>query len=167
MIRILFVCYANICRSPMAEFVLKNLLMERKLTGVEVSSAAISKVRENEPVFEKVREQLLINGLGNNPKLSYEENQFLLQNLEEKRSRKFTRKDYRENDLILIMEQSNRKPLHFEIGDDVHGKIHRLLEYSDDVRDIEDPWKTGDFETAYRDIESGCLGVLSYLTKDV
>ena len=150
--RVLFVCLGNICRSPMAEFVLKDLLNKAGRSDVRVASAATSD--ENifrgvgAPVYPPARQELEKHGL------SYDE----------KRAVQLQRADYDRYDLFLCMDDGNVRAAKRILGGDPDGKVKKLLDYSDTPgENVADPWYTGDFSTAYRDILRGCEGLLNTL----
>lgn len=148
MVKILFVCLGNICRSPMAEFVFKDLLKERSLEGeFYVASAATSNEEIGNPVHRGTREKLAQKGIS----------------VSGKYARQMTRKDYGEYDYLIGMEERNLSAMRRISGGDPEGKIRRLLDYSDRPRDIADPWFTGDFDLTYDDVLEGCTCLLNTL----
>ncbi len=153
-IGILFVCWGNICRSPMAEFVMKDLVKRAgREDEFEIASAATSdeEIGWNgigNPVYPPARRILKAHGL----------------DCGDKRARQLTRADYVRYDLLLGMEEMNLTHMKRICGGDPDGKIRRLLDDSSRPRDIADPWYTGDFETAFRDISEGCAALLRALT---
>ena len=152
--RILFVCWGNICRSPMAEFIMKDMAQRAGRGGdFEIASAATSDEEINpdgtgNPVYPPAREILAAHGL----------------DCGDKRARQLTRDDYGKWDLLLGMENMNLQHMRRICGGDPEHKIRRLLDYADDPRDIADPWFSGDFESAWRDIAEGCAALLAALT---
>ena len=155
-IRILFVCWGNICRSPMAEFIMKDLVRRAgRAEEFEIASAAtsdeeIGRDGVGNPVYPPAREILSAHGL----------------DCGGKRARQMTRADYGRWDLLIGMEEMNLRYMKQICGGDPENKIRRLLDCSDRPRDIADPWFTGDFEKAWRDISEGCAALLSALTKE-
>lgn len=148
MVKILFVCYGNICRSPMAEFIMKDLVRQQGMADqFYIASAATSLEEIGNPVYPPARRKLAEHGLS----------------CAGKTARRMERHDYQEYDYLIGMEQFNLRHMMRILGDDPEKKVSRLLDFSDRPRDIDDPWYTGDFETAYRDILEGCKGFLSYL----
>lgn len=148
MIKVLFVCLGNICRSPMAEFVLKDLIKKRGLEGqFYVASAATSSEEEGNPVHRGTREKLAEKGIS----------------VAGKYARKMIKKDYGEYDYLIGMEERNLSAMRRIAGGDPEGKIRRLLDYSQRPRDIADPWYTGNFDVTYDDILEGCTCLLDEL----
>ena len=146
--RILFVCHGNICRSPMAEYVMKDLVRKRGLDNdVFVDSAATSTEEIGNPVHRGTRRALRDHGVpcGNH------------------RARQITRADYDAYDLIVGMDEANIRSMRRVFDGDPQSKLRKLLEFAGSARDIADPWYTGDFETTYDDIVAGCEGLLEQL----
>ena len=150
MYKILFVCHGNICRSPMAEFCMKDLIGKEGLSDrISVESAAVSSEEEGNPVYPPAARTLLEHGLS----------------CEGKRARKITPADYDRFDLIIGMDRSNIRRMGAVFGGDPKGKILRLLDFTDRPRDVEDPWFTGDFDGVWIDIEKGCKAALEQVKK--
>ncbi|MBE7038175.1 MAG: low molecular weight phosphotyrosine protein phosphatase [Ruminococcaceae bacterium] len=148
MVRILFICHGNICRSPMAEFVFKDIA-EKKGIGYKfyVASAATSYEEIGNPVHRGTAR--ILDALG----ISYSE----------KRAIHLEKSDYTKYDYLVCMDSLNvRNTLHI-VGDDAKKKIHKLLEFAGSCEDVADPWYTGDFNRTYKDVLSGCKGLLSYI----
>ena len=147
--KILFVCIGNICRSTMAEFVMRDMVNRRGLGAqIVVSSAGTSDEEEGNPVHYGTRRKLASVGVPVDPT---------------KRARQMTRDDYRKYDLLIGMEVRNVTNMRRISGGDPDGKIRRLLDYSDRPRDIADPWYTGNFDVTYDDIVEGCEALLNAL----
>lgn len=152
MVRVLFVCLGNICRSPMAEFVFKDLV---KKNGLEnefyIESAATSREEEG-------------NGMhyGTIQKLKQENIEF-----GDKRSRRIEKIDYEKFDYILGMEERNIINIKRIIEEDNDNKIYRLLDFSNNPRDIADPWYTGNFDKTYEDVLEGCQTFFNFIKKDM
>ena len=154
-IRVLFVCLGNICRSPIAEFVMKDMVSKRGIADKFYIASAATSTEEiwngiGNPVYPPARKELAKHGIS----------------CEGKRAVQITKADYGKYDYILGMEQRNIRNILRIVGKDPEGKVKLLLDYSDDPRDIADPWYTGDFESTYRDVVEGCEGVLRYLEKN-
>ena len=154
-IRVLFVCLENICRSPIAEFVMKDMVSKRGIADKFYIASAATSTEEiwngiGNPVYPPARKELAKHGIS----------------CEGKRAVQITKADYGKYDYILGMEQRNIRNILRIVGMDSEGKVKLLLDYSDDSRDIADPWYTGDFESTYRDVVEGCEGFLRYLEKN-
>lgn len=150
MIRILFVCHGNICRSPMAEAVFADLAQKRKLTHLfAVASAATSAEELGQPVHPGTRRVLAAHGIACPPH----------------RARQLTCTDYADHDLLICMDSRNLTNMRRIVGGDPEGKMRRLLDGTGDPRDVDDPWYTGDFDATYADVTKGCAALLSDLTR--
>ena len=148
MIKILFICHGNICRSPMAEFIMKDLLQKRGRSGdFYVASSATSREEIGNPVYPPARGELKKHGIS----------------CDGHAARQVTRGDYDEFDWILYMETYNYPRLMRILQADPEGKVRRLLDFTDRPKDIDDPWYTGDFAGVYRQIEEGCQAFLKVL----
>ena len=152
MISILFVCHGNICRSPMSEFVMKNLTASRNLSQDFYIASAATSTEEiwngiGNPVYPPAREKLAEHGIS----------------CAGKRAVQLQRSDYAKYDYLIGMDSANIRNMHRILGGDPEGKIFKLLSFADSDRDISDPWYTGDFDAAYRDVLEGCEGLLKYL----
>lgn len=146
--KILFVCHGNICRSPMAEFVMKHLVEERGLQErFEIASAATSTEEIGNPVYPPARRKLAEHGIG----------------CQGKTARQMTMEDYRYYDLIIVMDRSNVRNLRRLLGEDTEGKVHLLMDYTTRPGEVADPWYTGNFDATWRDVVEGCEGLLEYL----
>ncbi len=150
MIKILFICHGNICRSPMAEFVMKKMVEEAGVSHLfEIASAATSTEEIGNPVYPPARRKLAEHGIG----------------CEGKTARQITRGDYRHFDHIIAMDRNNLRNLRRVIGEDIDGKISLMMDYTDRPGDVADPWYTGDFDATWRDVEEGCQGLLRQLLR--
>ena len=148
MTNILFVCLGNICRSPMAEFVLRDLVRKRGLGDrYHIASAATSGEELGNPVHPGTRRRLAREGIS----------------VEGKTAVRLVRRDYERYDLLIGMEQRNLSAMLRIFGGDPQGKVRRLLDFTDSPGDIADPWYTGDFDRTYDDVLKGCLGLLACL----
>ncbi len=149
MTKILFICHGNICRSPMAEFVMKNLVKKAGCADrFEIASAATSTEELGNPVYPPARRKLAEHGLG----------------CEGKTARQMTRQDYRDYDLLVAMDRENLWNMRRFTGDDPDHKVSLLLDYTGRPGDVADPWYTGDFEQTWQDVLEGCQGLLARLT---
>ena len=146
MIRILFVCHGNICRSPMAELVMKDLVRRRGPAGAyEIASAATSREEIGNPIYPPARRKLAAHGIP----------------LEDHRARQMTPADYDRYDWIVAMDRANLRNIRRIIGGDPHGKVRLLLDFADRPgEEVADPWYTGDFDAAWQDVIRGCGGLL-------
>ena len=151
MTKILMVCHGNICRSPMAEFVMKDLARRAGLDGAFlIDSAATSTEELGNPVYPPARRILREHGI----------------DCAGKTARRMTRADYDAYDLLIGMDHANIRDMTRLCGGDPEGKIHLLLEYAGRRDEVADPWWTGDFRTAWRDVSEGCAALLECLTKE-
>ena len=145
MIKVMFVCLGNICRSPMAEFVLKDMV---KKQGLEkefyIKSSATSSEEIGNDIHYGTRDKLIQNGVS----------------FTKRKAVKLRAEDYKKYDYIIGMEKSNVINIKRIVGEDVDDKIYKLLDFSDTPRDIADPWYTGNFENTFNDIVEGCNGFL-------
>ena len=142
--RIMFVCHGNICRSPMAEFIMKSLARERGAEArYEIASSATSDEEiwggVGNPVYPPAREELLRHGIS----------------CEGKRAVRLRREDYGSYDLFVGMDAANIRNMHRIFGADPEEKIKKLLDYTPRGGDVADPWYSRRFDVAYRDIEEG------------
>ena len=148
MIRILFVCHGNICRSPMAEFVMKDLVEK---AGVAqqflIESAATSTEEIGNSVYPPARRKLAEHGIS----------------CQGKTARQMTCLDYGRYDLLIGMDSWNIRNMRAISGGDPEGKIRMLMDYTNRPGDVADPWYTGDFEATWRDVLEGCEALLSQL----
>ncbi len=146
MIKILFVCHGNICRSPMAEFVMKRLVRER---GIErdfiIESAATSREELGNPVYPPARRMLARHGISCSGKTAVQ----------------MTKSDYDKYDYIVAMDSMNVRNIMRIIGSDTKSKVSMLLDFTDHPRSVADPWYTGDFDSTYSDVTEGCQALLN------
>ena len=148
MTKILFVCLGNICRSPMAEFIMRDLVRQRGLEAAfEIASAATSDEELGNPVYPPARRMQAAHGI----------------DCAGKRAVQLTRADYDRYDLLFGMEQRNVQRMRAICGGDPAGKIARLLDGTPRPRDIADPWYTGDFQSTWDDLLEGCTALLDRL----
>ena len=148
MIKILFVCLGNICRSPMAEYVFKDLVEKKGLKDkFYIKSAATSYEEEGNDMHYGTKRKL------EELNIKYEKHV----------ARRMHKSYYEKYDLILGMEERNIKNINKIIENDEEKKVHRLLDFSKKPRDIADPWYTGNFDKTYEDIKEGCEDLLKYI----
>lgn len=148
MIKVLFVCLGNICRSPMGEFILKDLVKKEGLeTHFEIASSGTSSEELGNPIYYLAKEKLKEHGIS----------------CEGKRARKMNIEDGIYYDYILAMETENIRDIKRIIDSKYEDKIYRLMDFTNNKKDIEDPWYTRDFDTAYKEIEMGCKDFLKYI----
>ena len=153
MIKILFVCHGNICRSPMAEFILKDMVQKRGMADRFYIASAATSTEEiwngiGNPVYPPAREELAKHGIS----------------CAGKRAVQVTKADYDEYDYLICMDSNNLRNLSRIIGPDKEGKVSLLLDYAGRKgQSIADPWYTGNFALTYVDVVEGCEGLLNYL----
>lgn len=147
--KILFVCHGNICRSPMAEFVMKDIVKKRGMDNVHIASAATSTEEIGNPVHHGTRRKLAEHGISSTGKTAVQ----------------MTRADYDAYDLIIGMDSWNIKNIIRIIGKDSCNKVHKLLGFAGDGGDIADPWYTGNFDVTYDDVLRGCNALADYIAK--
>lgn len=144
MIKILFICHGNICRSPMAEFIMKDLV---KKAGLEqkiiIESAATSAEEIGNPVYPPARRKLAEHGI----------------DCSCKRARQLRNSDYEKYDLLIGMDRANLRDMYRICGGDFADKMHLLMDFTDRPGEVADPWYTDDVDTAWRDVEEGCQGL--------
>ncbi len=152
MIKILFICHGNICRSTMAEYVMKDLVNKSNLTDYfYIDSAATSTEEIGNRVHRGTREKLCREGIL----------------VGDHRAVQMKRSDYGAYDYLIGMDKWNIQNMQRIAGGDPKGKIYKLLDFTEHTRDIADPWYTGDFDTTYADVLAGCQGLLEYLKKNL
>ncbi len=152
--KILFVCHGNICRSPMAEFIFKNMLSERGLSSdFYVCSSATSSEEiwngRGNPVYPPAKAELLKHGI----------------TCEGKTAVQLKKADYDNYDLFVGMDSANIRNMHRIFGSDADDKIRKLMDYTSRGGDVADPWYSDRFDVAYRDIFDGCKALLAELIK--
>ena len=148
MVKILMVCHGNICRSPMAEFVMKDLVKKAGLDwAFEIASAATSTEEIGNPVYPPARRKLAEHGIG----------------CAGKTARQLRREDYAYYDYLIGMDSANLRNMRRICGGDPEGKISLLLDHTDRPADVADPWYTGDFEATWKDVLEGCSRLLKEL----
>ena len=151
-VKILMVCHGNICRSPMAEFILKDMVNNLGLSDqFEIASAATSAEEIwngiGNPVYPPAQEILAQHGIS----------------CGDKRAVQLTRADYEKYDYLIGMDSANMRNMKYMLGSDPDGKMYKLMSFAGSDRDVADPWYTRNFEVTYRDVEEGCKGLLAFL----
>ena len=150
MIKILFVCHGNICRSPMGEFVMKDLVQKAGLqTAFHIESAATSTEEIGNGVYPPARRKLTEHGISCSGKTA----------------RQLRRDDYPKWDYLVGMDEANRRNMNRICGGDPEGKISLLLDHTSRPREVADPWYTGDFERTWQDVLEGCTALLEEIRK--
>ncbi len=148
MIKILFVCHGNICRSPMAEFVMKDLVNKKGMADqFEIASAATSTEEIGNPVYPPAKRKLKEHGIS----------------CEGKTARQMTKADYAYYDYIIAMDRFNLKNMTRFVGNDSDKKVSLLMDFTSHPGDVADPWYTGDFDETWNDVNEGCVGILKKL----
>ena len=149
MIKILFVCHGNICRSPMAEFVMKDLVKKARLDrNFEIASAATHWDEIGCPVYPPARRKLAEHGISCSGKTA----------------RLLEKSDYVHYDYVIGMDHANLRNMNRICGGDPDKKFSLLLDWCGNARDVADPWYSGNFEATWNDVYSGCLAILNKLS---
>ena len=143
-------CHGNICRSPMAEYVMKHLVREAGMEEqFQIASAATSREELGSPVYPPARKKLAEHGISCAGHMA----------------RQLQNRDYDEYDLLIGMDYANLRNMHRICGGDFDDKMHLLMEYAGHPdQEVADPWYTRDFDAAWSDILDGCRGLLKHLT---
>ncbi len=162
MIRILFVCHGNICRSTMAEFVMKDIVMKQDMAQEFYIASSATHTDEiwngkGSPVYPPAVAKLKEHGIGT------PDNEL---GVKDKRARLTSRADYDRFDFIIGMDSANIRNLNRLFGGDPEGKIHMMLDYTDRYGDVADPWYTGNFDDTWRDVSEGCHGLFRAILTD-
>ncbi len=149
---IMFICHGNICRSPMAEFIFKKMLFEKELENEFFVSSCATSTEEiwngiGNPVYPPAREELLKHGIS----------------CDGKRAVQLSKEDYQKYDMLICMDSRNVRNALTILGGDPQNKLCKLMDFTSKGGDVADPWYSGDFSTAYRDIEAGCKALLEKL----
>ena len=147
-IKVLMICHGNICRSPMAEYVLQDMVRRQHMDSLfHIESAATSREEIGNDVHYGTKGKLAEVGIP----------------CPKRRARQVTKADYEDFDWLLIMDGNNRRNLMRIIGSDPQGKVHGLMDFASRPRDIADPWYTGNFDVTYDDVVEGCETFLKHL----
>jgi len=151
MIKILFVCHGNICRSPMAEFIMKDIVLKNKLSDeFIISSCATSYEEIGNSIYPPAKRKLYEHSIS----------------FSEREARLIEKADYEYYDYIIAMDRRNLKNLTYHIGEDKDNKIFLLMDFTNNPKEVSDPWYTGDFEATYQDITKGCEALFDKLCKN-
>ena len=153
MIKIMFVCHGNICRSPMAEFIMKKIVKDNNMENLfHIESSATSTEEIGNSVYPPAGRILAEHGISCSGKFA----------------RQMTFADYKNFDYIIAMDYNNLRNIDRIIGSDTDNKVHLLMYYTGNQRSVSDPWYTRDFQTAYDDINEGCKALFSHIiTSDI
>ncbi len=152
MIKILFVCLGNICRSPMAEFILRDMAEKAGISNnFEIASAATSREELGNPVYPPAAAVLRARGI----------------DCSKKRARQITAADYDYFDYIIGMDNSNMRNMERVFGKSHPSKLYKMMSFADTDSDVADPWYTGDFSATERDIEKACRGLLQKTMQEI
>lgn len=150
MIKILFICHGNICRSPMAEFVMKDLVEKNGVSEeFEIASAATSTEEIGNSVYPPAKRKLKEHGIS----------------CEGKTARQMTKADYTYYDYIIAMDRFNLRNMTRFVGNDPDNKVSLLMDFTNHTGDVADPWYTGDFDATWNDVYEGCVGILNRLSR--
>ena len=155
MYKIMFVCHGNICRSPMAEYIFKDLCEKQGVAEkYYISSSATSREEIwngiGNPVYSSAKAELKAHGIS----------------CDGKRAVQITAEDYKKYDLRVVMDSNNMRNLFKIVGNDTDGKIKKLMSFAGQNKDVSDPWYSGDFATCYQDILLGCTALLKTLENE-
>lgn len=151
-IRIMFVCHGNICRSPMAEFILRDTLKKLGREGEFIVSSSATSTEEiwngiGNPVYPPARAELAKHGIS----------------CEGKRAVQLRKADYDNYDLFIAMDSNNIRNIGRIFGSDPDGKVHKMMDFTSRKGDVADPWYSGRFDVTFMDIREGIVGLLAYI----
>ena len=152
MVKIMFVCHGNICRSPMAEFVFKDIIKKRGLQDMFFVSSSATSTEEiwrgvGNPVYPPAKRELMKHGIS----------------CEGKRAVQLKAEDYEKYDFFIGMDRANIRNMNIILKGDPKGKIYKLMSFIGSGDDVADPWYSGDFTTTYNDVLAGCNALLEFL----
>lgn len=146
MMKIMFLCHGNICRSPMAEYVMKDLVSKAGLEEkFEITSGAVSDEEWFNPIYPPAQRKLREKGVPFGKHSAH----------------KISVAEFADQDLVVVMDRSNLRWLSRIVGEQaMQGKVRMMMDFAGMSRDVADPWYTGDFEQTYRDVLAGCRGII-------
>lgn len=145
--KIMFLCHGNICRSPMAEYVMKDIVKKEGLENeFEITSGAVSDEEWFNPIYPPAQRKLREKGVPFGHHSAH----------------KISKTEFDAQDIVILMDRSNLRWLTRIVGD-LQDKVHMMMEYAGQSRDVADPWYTGDFEQTYQDVLAGCKGLLEQI----
>ena len=155
MIKVMFICHGNICRSPMAEFIFKDMVQKHHLSDRFLIASAATSTEEiwngvGNPVYPPAKAELAKHGIS----------------CEGKRAIQLKKEDYNKYDLLIGMDFANIRNMHRILGGDPDGKIKLLLEYAGMSKEVADPWYTGNFDATERDVLKGVKGIYNHFIKE-
>ena len=145
--RILFVCHGNICRSPMAEFIMKDMIAKRGLRDIYVESCATSTEELGNDIYPPAKRCLLSHGIP----------------FEHRSARQMTSKDYDRFDMIIAMDSWNIRNMRCFVNGDPEKKVSLMMSHCGKDTDVADPWYSGDFETTFNDLTEACAAIMDSL----
>ena len=156
MIKIMFVCHGNICRSPMAEFILKHIIAQNETKNQYYISSSATSTEEiwngiGNTVYPPAREELAKHGIG----------------CDGKRAVQLQKSDYDKYDLFVGMDSTNIRNMYRILGNDPDNKIHKLMDYTGRGGDVADPWYSDRFDITYRDVYEGCASLLEAIENEI
>ena len=156
MIKIMFVCHGNICRSPMAEFIFKDLVVQNNTKNQYIVSSSATSTEEiwngiGNPVYPPARDELAKHGI----------------ECHGKRAVQLQKTDYEKYHLFVGMDSANIRNMHRILGGDPDNKIHKLMDYTGRGGDVADPWYSDRFDITYRDVYEGCMALLEKLENEI